>query len=541
MTSRIPSSRSGASRPSRRQRPYSESARRPVSRRARDRKRGTASDADQVAREAERYSLREDAKGSEYGRFSHQRDAEAEVAQGEVGRYDARRSRYAEDVRKKRRRKRILMAILIPLAVVLVAGLAVAGGFLSKINGNLSSGIDGNLRALLSGNSAATQPSYFLLLGTDESKARDNNPNYSGAFRADTIILARVDPTTKKVALVSIPRDTKVDLGGDYGVQKINAASTLGGASLSVQAVENLTGVDIDHYAQVNFDGFKDIVDALGGIEVNVPVEINDPKAGGHLDKGKQTLNGKQALILCRSRHTYDNVGSGDLYRAANQRLVLTAIAKKLLSTDPVTMANTVSTMSQYVTTDVSSTDILALAQAFHGFDADKNMYTAQFPTSSSYEDDAWYEVADMNTWQQMKARMDAGESPAESNKTDDATGTVLATTGDSDGSGSSGNGSSSSSATSHSGAVAVRNGTATEGLASTAADSLSGMGFTCTTGNAESSDYTSTVVVYDDSADASEAQAIVKKLGCGSAVQNDGSYSFTGKFLVVLGTDYAG
>ncbi|MCG5014988.1 LCP family protein, partial [Collinsella aerofaciens] len=89
-------------------------------------------------------------------------------------------------------------------------------------------------------------------------------------------------------------------------------------------------------------DGFKDIVDALGGVEVDVPMEIDDEDAGGHLDAGLQTLSGDQALILCRSRHAYDEYGDGDSYRAANQRLVLSAIAKKILSADVATMASTV-------------------------------------------------------------------------------------------------------------------------------------------------------------------------------------------------------
>ena len=91
---------------------------------------------------------------------------------------------------------------------------------------------------------------------------------------------------------------------------------------------------------------------ALGGVEVDVPMEIDDEDAGGHLDAGLQTLSGDQALILCRSRHAYDEYGDGDRYRAANQRLVLGAIAKKILSTDPATMANTISALSQYITTD---------------------------------------------------------------------------------------------------------------------------------------------------------------------------------------------
>ena len=84
-------------------------------------------------------------------------------------------------------------------------------------------------------------------------------------------------------------------------------------------------------------------MDALGGVEVDVPMEINDDD-GRRLrsSAGLQTLNGDQALILCRARHAYDDYGDGDRYRAANQRLVLSAIAKKVLASDPATMASTV-------------------------------------------------------------------------------------------------------------------------------------------------------------------------------------------------------
>ena len=76
-----------------------------------------------------------------------------------------------------------------------------------------------------------------------------------------------------------------VDMG-EYGVNKLNAAHVFGGPALSVQTVSKLAGVDISHYAEINFDGFRDIVDALGGIEVDVPMTIDDEDAGGHLDAG---------------------------------------------------------------------------------------------------------------------------------------------------------------------------------------------------------------------------------------------------------------
>ena len=155
-----------------------------------------------------------------------------------------------------------------------------------------------------------------------------------------------------EVTLISIPRDTQVTIG-NHGTQKINAAYAFGGPSGAIDAVSKLAGVPINHYAEIDFDGFKAVVDPLGGITVNVPMEINDDMAGGHVDAGEQALNGEQALILCRSRHNYDNVGDGDgdFIRAANQRMVISTIMKKLMDSDVATLTNTVNTLAQYITT----------------------------------------------------------------------------------------------------------------------------------------------------------------------------------------------
>ncbi len=110
---------------------------------------------------------------------------------------------------------------------------------------------------------------------------------------------------------------------------------------------------------------------------------IDDEDAGGHVDEGLQTLNGDQALILCRARHAYDEFGPGDEYRAANQRLVMSAIAKKLLSADAASMASTVQALSKYVTTDLGVTDIIGLAQAMQGLDPSTDIYSAMEPTTS--------------------------------------------------------------------------------------------------------------------------------------------------------------
>jgi LCP family protein required for cell wall assembly len=420
-------------------------------------------------------------------------------------------------------------------AVLLVVIAGSALGLFSGINAALRSGLDANLFSTLT-KVAAGDPFYVLLMGTDESVDRQDDPELGGVFRTDTIILARVDPRNQGLTMVSIPRDTKVDLG-KYGEQKINAAHAFGGSVLAVQAVEELTGVKISHYVEMDFDGFIGMVDALGGVEVDVPMTIDDIDAGGHVDAGLHTLNSWEALTLCRARNAYEEVvGQGDLYRAANQRLVLAAIMKKILASDPATMTSAINSCAQYVRTDMSVGDILNLANSFRGFDSEKKLYTAVFPVESAYIDEIWWDLPQMSEWKEMRTRMEQGLSPSTENVVDPVTGTVLATAGDS--AQPEGAGSSSTSAT-HQGLVVVRNGSTYDGAGAKAADKLEGMGFTTDVDNADADDYPKTLVVYEGASQQAEARQIADALGCGAVVQNDGSYYFEGAYLVVIGADW--
>ncbi len=446
-------------------------------------------------------------------------------------------SAYANRSKQRKRRSRLKVA-LIAIAVVVLVGAGSAWAYVNYLNGNLQSGIDSNLRNSLVQTNLTKEPFYMLLLGTDESSERDADASFGSSFRSDTIILARIDPVEKTCTLVSLPRDTQVDLG-EYGTQKLNAASTLGGPALAVSTVSNLAGVGISHYASIDFDGFKEVVDSLGGIEVDVPMTIDDEDAGGHLDAGLQTLDGDQALILCRARNAYEEYGGGDNYRSANQRLVLQAIANKILDSDVATIANTVNTLSQYVTCDLSVNDIIGLAQAFQGFDASTSMYTGSMPTTSVYEDDLWYEKINQTAWSAMMKRVDAGESPTEEDIVD-STGTILASTGSGQAQSETSGDSSTSASSDHTGTVVVRNGSGVSGMAATAAEKVSAMGYTVTdTGNADSFDYSQTLVVYNDASLANQAKEIAQTLGIGQAQLNDGTYTCTDDFLVVIGSDF--
>ncbi len=457
------------------------------------------------------------------------------------------RNGYASDAKRKKkhkRRRRVLIIVLI-VVVALIAACAVAAfAYINYVNDKLQPPEDPDLPASLEPVEPG-EPFYMLLLGTDGSADRDATEEFAdSAYRSDSIMLLRVDPQEKKVATVSLHRDILVNLV-DYGQQKLNAAYAIGGASYAIKVVSELAGVPISHYAQIDFDGFKEVVDALGGIEVDVPVEIDDDEAGGYLAPGLQTLNGDQALILCRSRHTYDEIGDGDLYRAANQRMVIAAIAKKILDSDPATIIATIPILADYVSTDMSVQDIIDLAISMRGINWDTDFYTGSTPTESQYIGDSWYEILDTTAWKKMMDRIDQGLPPNEEEVVDPTTGIVLSGSGENlpgeaaTGEEPAAEPESPAPEVVRSGTVAIRNATDIDGAAAGAAETIASMGYVTDTGNANSGSYPTTVVVYNNPDQAEYAQEIADALGKGVIVQNDNEYLFDTDFLVVLGDDW--
>ena len=197
--------------------------------------------------------------------------------------------------RRKVSRHHILRNVLIGvLVMVLVASGAVAG-YIHYIN-------DRNLGDVLVPTEAG-KPFYMLLLGIDKDEDRTGSSDYGtddSAYRSDSIMLARIDPQDKKVTLVSIHRDTLVNLDS-HGQRKINDAYSIGGARYATKVIAQFAGVDISHYAEVDMDGMAQVVDAVGGITVNLPVPVQDPEYPGlDLPAGEQPINGTTAALLSR-------------------------------------------------------------------------------------------------------------------------------------------------------------------------------------------------------------------------------------------------
>ena len=329
-------------------------------------------------------------------------------------------SRYT-NARIGRTARTVARVTFIGLLVAIIAFIAVAIPYVLKINSELQNEerITEDLREALtiSEDREPDDPFYMLLMGIDRDSDRASGTEYGADdsnYRSDSIMLVRIDPKALTVTLVSIHRDTWIQLD-DYGMQKINAAFSYGGPAYMVETVEKLAGVEISHYAEVDMDGFAAIVNQLGGITVNLGVDVYDPYYTGlDLKAGEQILNGWTAALLCRARHAYDSYGDGDVYRAANQRAVISAIVKKLLKSNPVTMATTVATLASYVNTDMDIATIVDLAMQFRKLDVDNNVWSIMCPTAGYYDESlgVWYEELQTEEWNAIMERVRAGQNP---------------------------------------------------------------------------------------------------------------------------------
>jgi LCP family protein required for cell wall assembly len=183
---------------------------------------------------------------------------------------------------------------------------------------------------------AAGRGTTWLLVGSDsrqgltpQQQAELSTGGDIGNGRTDTILLVHV-PTigsSTSTTMVSIPRDSYVSIPG-YGKDKINAAFAEGGASLLAQTVERATGIRLDHYAEIGFDGFAVVVDAVGGVTMCPKEPVDDPLAGIDLPAGCQKLDGRNALGFVRSRAT----PRADLDRMVNQRQFMSALLHRAAS-----------------------------------------------------------------------------------------------------------------------------------------------------------------------------------------------------------------
>jgi len=206
------------------------------------------------------------------------------------------------------------------------------------------------------------QPVNYIIAGVA--------PKYLGYHRAapedysgltDTLLIARLEPSTKTIRLLSIPRDTRVNVSG-YGWGKVNGANVHGGPQALVSTLESLTGLKIKGYAYLSLEALRDVTDALGGVRVNVPfaMKYQDTAAKLNIDlkPGLQTLSGVQLEGFTRFRHD----GMGDIGRVARQQDMLRAVSAKLRSPQGVlNFPKAASALEKNVKTDLERDDVASL------------------------------------------------------------------------------------------------------------------------------------------------------------------------------------
>jgi LCP family protein required for cell wall assembly len=230
-----------------------------------------------------------------------------------------------------------------------------------------------------------TNPTTVLLIGTDHA----NIETRAGSRRSDSMMLVRTDPSRNRVAYLSIPRDLRVEIPGQ-GTNKINAAYQIGGPALAIRTIRAVTGLPVNHVVTVDFNSFVDVIDALGGVTIDVPAPILankfdcpfktqqqcDAWAGWRFGSGPQTMNGRRALVYSRVRENRLDPNESDITRGERQQAVLLALTQKL--TSPRSMARLPwigDELTEPLATDLTTAQLLQLGWRRWRSDTQRSIY----------------------------------------------------------------------------------------------------------------------------------------------------------------------
>ncbi len=339
---------------------------------------------------------------------------------------------------------------------------------------------------------------YILVLGEDDTHSKD--PSVRG--RTDTIMVAAVDLKNRRARGISIPRDTRVQLPGRRSYEKINAAYVHGGAQASAQAAADLLGVPIHYYVKTNIEGLKNLVDLVGGVEIDIEKDMRyvDRRGGLYIDlkKGYRHLDGDKALQYVRFRH--DKLG--DITRMQRQHKFLRALARRVTAPENWTrLPQSIDEILANVETNLSAREILALVRLAKDIPED-SVQTAILPGIPSTIGGVSYYLPDADEIPAVVAEMLRFETPKPT--------------------------------------VAVLNGSGISGSAERLAEVLRGAGYRVTqTGNARRFDYERSVVLARDPEDV-QTIAIAELLNCRPGrLEPDSKYPKDARVVVIVGRDY--
>lgn len=403
------------------------------------------------------------------------------------------------------------LAILTGLTTLAAAGAVAFGAynFLESLSPG-SSQKPGAILDVVQGLMPLTERRNVLLLGADYSYTAGHRLK-GGPARSDTIIVMGVDPASKRINMISIPRDTRALVRGRY--DKINSAMALGGPELTAKAVSELLGVPIHDYVMVNTEGLERLVDVMGGVPIYVEKDMayddNTAKLHIHLQKGWKNLSGDEAHQYVRFRH--DELG--DIGRVQRQQQFLRAAATSLLSPTTLTRApQMLNTVRENVSTNLRGAEMMQLATFGAGLKRDQIKMVMLPGEFSAGRFAASYWLSNPAAAHDLGRRLLAGAGQESVN--DAAKGRIKLT---------------------------VLNGTMRAGLASTAARSLRADGWNVwSVGDAAQRDLSRTRVIAQTGHDEWNGQ-LAKSLGVSPEKVDASVGDLLTDFTIIVGEDFAG
>lgn len=428
------------------------------------------------------------------------------ASSGENAAAYSRRVSHREYTRQIQRHARMQRALVAVIAVALVAVVGIGAGtagYLASVGGKLALPGEGASGALSVQEDGAP---YYVLLAADLDASNGSDDDI------DALLLARVSEQDKAAMLVQIPVNLRARMSdGEY--HPLSEAREQGGDAELVQAVASFAGVGISHYARTDAEGLSRLIDELGGIEIQLEEEVDDPSAGDvYIEAGAQHLDGQSTLVALRAK----NFTEGLETQAHHQCAIAAALAEKLFALDAVPFVLKLDSLASDVQTDWSAKDVVSVAGALRGLSAASVLFS-QVPGYETTSNGETYYAVSSSAWQKTMELVEGGQDPA-----------VLAESG------------APASVDPASFEITVRNGSGVTGGAAQLSEILTKAGYQVEeVGNADNQVYNETLVVYNDDAMKPAAEAVVETLGSGRAIPAQGFYTFETEILVVLGKDW--
>lgn len=417
------------------------------------------------------------------------------------GAYSRRTSRagYVQEIQRRARRRRILFIAVAALVVAVIAVVVGVATYFGASDSKLSLENSNAAEALVAAEDGA--PSYVLCAAQLDSAKGSSSDSY---------LLARLDTSAKTISLVAIPGNLDVKLS-DGMSHPLSDARSVGGDAELIRAVSSFADVDIAHFVTTDDEGIAGMVDAVGGVTLTLSEEVDDPRAGTIvLSAGEQTLDGAAAQVLLRATNY-----TGGIETASSNRMAFTlALVQKALSTEGLDFAGLVGSAGSYLSTDMTSSQIMSAGDALRPFDQ-VTVYQCMVPGYESDGDDPRF-VSYSSEWASMLERLKAGQDP---NEVD----------------------SSSASVNPADVSVEVRNGANSTGAAARMGEMLQAAGYVVDgVGNVDDgTTYPETLVIYKQPENEGAAKAVVGVVDGGRVVNGGDFYTFSTDVLVIIGQDW--